>query len=288
MFSFLPVKIKIILKNIECQFLYELRFRAGFPVTANYKNKRVYLTNNGIDYQDNDAVICTLEDIKQIINVVTEQSLYAFNDRIKQGFITTRCGVRIGIAGDCVIDNGQVTTIKNINSLNIRIPHDIEGCANKLLKYVNSNGKIYSSLLISPPTCGKTTMLKDLIKKLNTNNIGSILVIDERGEFNHIGGVNIDTIRYSDKFYAFNYGIRSLSPSIIITDELSEVNDWKCAESAVNSGVKIIATCHGGEVDDIIKKRHFIKGIFDRYIVLKNDGIPGIIKNVYDKDYILI
>lgn len=281
-FNFLPTNYINALSIVDSDYIYEIRLRIGYPVKINFKNKNYYLSYGGLSVNNKNAIICKIDDIKFIINKVTENSIYAYNDRIKEGYISTRDGIRIGLGGECVFVDGKIHTIKNFSSLNIRVPHHIKNCSKKIFDLVCKNNCCNSTLISSPPFLGKTTILKDLALKLNEKNLGSVLLIDERGEFSCIEGQNIDKISYSDKQFAFNIALRALSPSIVITDELSSLSDWKCALNAVNSGVKILASTHSDNLLHLQNKQGFISGIFDRYIFLKNDKF-GKIDKVYDK-----
>jgi len=231
-----------------------------------------------------EHIIATQDLISYILAVATKQSFYAYNNQIKQGFITTDSGIRIGLCGTAVIDSEKVTTIKNISSLNIRISHSVKGCSAKIIDLISFNGIVKNTLIISPPFCGKTTILKDLAIKLNRLDKYSILIVDERAEFENIKGINIDKIKYGSKEFAFNYGIRSLSPDLIITDELSTVSDWNCINNAVHSGVKVLASCHGKDINDIKNKNGFLN-VFERYVILKNNGYAGEVDKILDKDF---
>ncbi len=283
-FSFLPKNIRQALKNVNLDYLYEIRLRNGYPIKINYQNDFCYLSKEGTSLNKNNAIVCSIDDINHIISCATEHSLYAFNDKIKDGFITVENGIRIGICGECVYSNNQLQTIKNFTSLNIRVAHEIKDCAEKHLKYIVNNGVINNTLIVSPPRLGKTTLLKDIASKLNDINKFSILIIDERGEFENVKGENIDSIKFCNKYYAFNYAIRSMSPSIVITDELLSQDDWICAKNVLSSGIKIIASCHSDGIDNLIKKEHFINDIFDRYIILSKNNI-GKIEKVFNKDF---
>lgn len=280
--NFLPDRVVEALRNVNIDKLYELRLRVGAPIKASYLNKNYYLSNYGLTGITDEAMICVQEDVEEILLKSTEHSLYAYNEKIKNGFIPLDNGVRIGIAGECVVDKNEIITVKNVKSLNVRIPHEVVGCADKIFCYIY-DGDVKNTLLISPPFCGKTTILKDIVRKLDVVDEFSVLVIDERGEFSSIRGQNIDTIKYSDKAYAFNCGIRSMSPDIVVTDELCGIEDWKCVFGASNSGVKVIASCHAASIKELINKQSFINKIFDRYIVLKErkEGL-GVLKEVYD------
>ena len=282
--SFLPKQLQIALVNSDTETLSELRLRTGYPVFGIFKGKKIYLSENGETLDKNSAVTCSQKMVSEIIENVTEKSLYAFNDRLKQGFITSKCGVRIGVAGDCVFDNGKIMTIKKISSLNIRIPHEIKNCSAKIFNTLFLK-QAFNTLIVSPPAKGKTTILKDLARKFNDYTDNSVLIIDERGEFGQITGENIDIIKYSDKNYALNYAIRSMSPQIVITDELQSKDDWNSAEQATTDGIKIIASCHGKDAEDLQKKEFFIKDVFERYVFLDAEKPAGTVRKITDNNF---
>ena len=272
-FDFLPVKYKRELDKIDNSKIYEIRLRVGYKPIVNFNNKNQYLSSE----------VCTSGDLISIIKNVTEHSLYAYNDKLINGYLPYAEGVRIGVAGEVVKDRGQVITIKNFTSINIRVPHFIKDCAKKIIQYIYSTHCFNNTLIMSPPFCGKTTILKDIILKLNEIKLGSILVIDERGEFLGVEGEMIDKISYCNKDYAFINGIRALSPSILVTDELYGVNDWDCINRAVKSGIKVIATCHAKKASDLTSIKGFTQGVFERVISLK-DGLKGKIECVYNEE----
>ena len=284
--EFFPDIILNALDKVNIDNIYEIRLRATFPIKLKVKSKYYYLNENGLTDKKDGAITVSQEDLMQIISFVTENSLYAFNDRIKNGFLTTSEGVRIGICGECVFDKDKIITVKDFTSINVRIPHKIKNCSRKVLEHFNMN-YIPSSLIVGEPSFGKTTILKDLIEKINDFD-KNLLVIDERGEFYDVKGENIDKISYSDKLYAFSYAIRSMSPQVVFTDELITSSDWKCVENASNSGVKIIASLHGNCIKDVMNNDFFKKGVFDRIFILDNKGSPGIVKEVYNKELLKI
>lgn len=283
--SFLPLRIKNALDRADTDILSELRFRTGYPIFGLYGGKKIYLSESGVTLNRENAIVCSQETVLETVENVTEKSLYAFNDKLKQGFITSKNGVRIGVAGDCVFDNGKIVTIKKISSLNIRIPHEIKNCSSKIFNKLFLK-ETFNTLIVSPPAKGKTTILKDLARKFNEYTDYAVLIIDERGEFGQISGENIDLIRFSDKNYALNYAIRSMSPHIVITDELQTQDDWKSAEQASAGGIKIIASCHGKDAEDLRKKEYFKKDIFERYVFLDAEKPAGTIREISDKDFV--
>lgn len=279
-FSFLGEEIAGALKKIDLDKLTEIRIRRNFPVLCKYSFERRYLTSNGIDFINTNAIIADDSIIKNIVNLLTEHSIYAHNEKIKQGYLISENGIRIGLVGDCVYDGEKLISIKNFSSLNIRIPHDIKDCSNTIFNEILKNGKIKNTLIISPPAFGKTTILKDIAFKLNKENLFSILILDERGEFVSVRGENIDAIKFTNKNHGFSIGLRSMSPDVIITDEICGVQDWGYLVSAKNSGVNIIASIHSDSLENVKKKKEFIDNIFDCYVVLKGDKLPGVVKEI--------
>jgi len=280
--DFLPDCILSNIKKYDIEKIYNIRLRINQPILINYNFQTLELLENDTDNDKKQTIICSENDILQIIDKVTKRSIYAFNEKIKNGFINAEDGVRIGICGECVFDKNGIVTIKNFSSLNIRIPHQIDGCANKIYNVLNKN-LCQNILIISPPFCGKTTLLKDLAKKIDKQYNKNIFIIDERGEFLTVNGRHIDSVRYCDKLFAFEYGIRVMSPDIVITDELMSESDWQLTKKAVNSGVKIIASCHADSLNSLMQKDYFIPNIFDKYVVLKNYVKPGEIEGIFDK-----
>ena len=281
---FLTDRLRSALNKADMRSFSEIRLRIGFPIYGVQNGKRIYLSENGVTLEKCKAYICSDQDIMHCIEFATEKSLYAFNDRLKQGYLTTKDGVRIGLTGDCVFKDDKIITIKNISSLNIRIPHEIKDCSRKIYDKLFLH-KILNTLIIAPPSKGKTTILKDLARKFNEYTENSILIIDERGEFANIVGENIDKVKFSNKLYALNYALRSMSPNLVITDELQTFDDWQSAKVAASSGIKIIASCHGNDVFDLKKKDYFIKDVFQRYVVLDNEKPAGTVRNFYDQNF---
>lgn len=277
---FLPAPVFGALEKIQIGQLYELRLRADAPITLNYGFKRLYLGKDSLTLCENDAIRCDSDMIEETVFRAADFSIYAANESIVRGFITTKDGVRIGIGGECVFENSKLITIKNFSSLCIRIPHFVEGCASEIYRRVFNDG-IKNVLIVSAPGYGKTTILKDLSVSLTKNR--NVLIIDERGELSDKRLCMGDVIKYCDKSYAFSYGIRSLAPQVVITDELSGKNDWECIRNAVNCGVKVIATAHGDVLSDIRNRAEFIDGLFKRYVLLYSEGQAGRIKNIYDE-----
>lgn len=276
---------EIFINNLAVQ---EIRIKANKPVIVNLSYKEIIL-----------GFVPSIEELKQILVRISNYSLYAYEEEIRQGYITIKGGHRIGIAGECVLNKGEIKTIRNISSLNIRICHEVKGCSNEVMKYITKNDSILNALIVSPPKCGKTTILRDMARNISNgmplyNLKGKkVSVIDERSEiascFNGIPqldiGIRTDILDNCFKKDGMIMAIRSLSPEIIICDEIGTYGEIEALNMAFNSGVNIIVTIHGYSIDDVYKRTVFKEllenSILDRIIVLSSRKGPGTIENIY-------
>jgi len=289
----LPCSIVEPIKNrLNFDRLFELRLRSGKAITVNYGGKIFYLGKSGICEKLEDAFVASSGFVNEVVVRSTDYSLYAANDQLKTGFLSLKGGVRIGVCGEVVIEGGQVKTIKNFNGINIRIPHEVIGCADRIYKECFSDG-LNNTLIISPPGAGKTTILRDLARVLGLREPKvNVLIVDERCEiaasFGGKSSMNVgehsDVFVLSPKSFAFGAGIRALAPDVIITDELASEDDTRAVSLAVNSGVCVIASVHGKNVNDIKRKSGFnelVEGeVFEKFVVLSGRKGPGTIEEV--------
>lgn len=226
------------------------------------------------------------EDIKVIIQKISNYSLYAFEEDIRQGYITIQGGHRVGLAGQCVIENNSIKTIKNITSLNIRVCREIIGCSNNIMNSLVEKNKINNTLIISPPKCGKTTLLRDITRNISNGMMELSLtgkrtvVIDERSEiaacYKGIPQMNVglrtDVYDNCIKSDGMMMAVRGLSPEVIICDEIGTYKDMEGLMMAYNSGVSIVATLHGRNVEELYKRpvfREIVENkIIDKVVVL--------------------
>lgn len=282
----------IISKNYLSSFIYEIRIRINKPIMINYRGKYEKLVDKSFGGKE---IIANSELINFIVTVATKQSIYAFNDEIKHCFIQFESGVRIGVCGTVVYNNGQILTIKNITSLNIRIAHQVLNCSEKIIDFVCQNKIVKNTLVISPPGCGKTTLVRDITKKLSSENgINNILIVDERFEIAGGGdkslevGPTTDIISGCEKSVAFDEALKTMSPTVIVTDEISSEKDIVSIMQAICSGVKVIATAHAGGIHDL-KNKKFLSSLvsgkfFDRIISLSNRNGVGTVDGVFDEN----
>ena len=279
--SFLPKNIKAALENVNFNFISEIRLRRGQPVIIEYKGEYKYINSLGI--ADSERGLISVGDIEPIINEATGGCIYNYVEQMKSGFITVEHGVRIGIAGEYVTQNGQVQAIRNLTSLNVRIPHNVIGCSDFLIENLLFND-LHSTLLYSKPGFGKTTMLRDIAINLSRKKKSNILVFDERNEISATDengngfdlGDSVDVIRCHNKKSAIASAIRAMKPNIIVTDELYGDDDIKAMEYAVNCGICVIASSH------VCNKEILKKMPFEFYVELVGIGIAPVI---YDKNF---
>ena len=278
MLSFLPQYIQNALNKVNIQYLYELRLRRDKPIMVNFNGKYQYLTSFGIGERREKALRCSANDIEDIVYRAGNFSVYSVEEQIKQGFLTTKDGIRLGLAGEYVFDHEKPLTIRNFTSICVRIPHEIYGCASDIYDICMSN-KIKSILIASPPGFGKTTILRDLGRIIAEKTRKNILICDERGEIS-VGtlGDTCDVIRYANKTTAFEAGVRAMRPDVIITDELSD-KDVLALKKVVEAGVQVVASAH--YLDISLIKMTFMD-IFEEIVVLDNQKI-GKIKGIYNQ-----
>lgn len=282
--------------------LEEIRLRAEKPLMLqNYRNEWFVKVDGSLETTPEKAVIVTQKGISRTLELMSENSIYAFQEEIKNGYLTIKGGHRIGIAGRVVYDGNFIKNIKDISGLNIRLSNQIIGCAGKIMRYlIKGKSSICNTLLISPPQCGKTTLLRDIARglsdgmpELNFKGI-KVGIVDERSEIaacfkglpqNNVG-MRTDVLDGCLKSMGMTMMIRSMSPDVIITDEIGCEGDRDAVLGALNAGVKIITTAHGYNISELKSRREVLKlledKVFERYIVLGNSRGPGTLVEVID------
>jgi len=298
--NYLPKSLVNTIDKIPYNSLCELRLRADNAVMVNILGENYYLCENCVSQNMEQAYKISKGEIQSIISKISNNSLYTINEQLISGFVTLPGGIRVGVCGEVVDIDNKVKTVKNISSLNFRFPHFIKNCSLKIYPYIVSFNNVKSTLIVSPPGAGKTTMLRDLVYQLSEKEkLLNILVVDERKEiasiFNgkdYIKLNNIDVITLCSKQFGFTNGIRSVSPNVIVTDEINLDKDCEIIENALTCGVKVIATIHASSIQDLKNKPQFReilnKKLFERYVVLSATNGLGTIDGIYDENLALI
>lgn len=268
----------------------EIRIRTGRPV---------FLYINGKEHML-EKVTADAGLVKEILNIISHHSLYAFEDEIRQGFLTIEGGHRIGVSGKAVLEGREIRTIKDISGLNIRLAHQRIGCADQVMPWLYKDGKLQNTLFISPPGAGKTTMLRDVIRQVSDGNpYGSgqtVSVVDERSEIGACVrgvpqcelGVRTDVMDRCPKVQGMLMMLRSMAPQVMAVDEIGTREDLNALFDVMKCGCRILATVHGDSVDDVRKKKVLNEmmdgGMFARYVVLSGVPHPGILDGVYNEE----
>src|SRR5690625_2221610 len=274
-------------------FLLEIRCRLNQPIELVFE-KHVEWIKEKIPNEQ----VCIF-----IINQLSEYSLYRMEDELREGYITIEGGHRVGLAGKVNTFNGFVKAIQHITFLNIRIAKENIGTALPIIPYLYSKDYL-NTLLIGPPLTGKTTLLRD-ITRLIASGWGTVQpkkvgVIDERSEIaasikgvpQHHVGLRTDVMDACPKAEGMMMLIRSMSPNVLIVDEIGSEKDVQSLIEAIHAGVSVISTIHGQSISELKKRPSlqpiFRKNIFKRYIVLEKDTIPGKIKYIFNQNEVNI
>ncbi|SES62994.1 stage III sporulation protein AA [Anaerobranca gottschalkii] len=284
---YFPFEIKDVIISIfknypNCE---EIRVRVNKPLSLFVQGREV-ATNFIVDK----------EIIEKIFYLLTNYSYYSVEQELQNGYLTIPGGHRVGICGKAVVEKEKVKTLVDINSLNIRIARQQRGIGDKVLPYLIRENSFLSTIILSPPNCGKTTLLRDLVRILSSSDRFSfkVGVVDERSEiagcFRGIPqldiGKRVDVIDSCPKKEGMIMLIRSMSPHILATDELGKKEDIEALEYAVTAGVNVLTTVHGKDLFDLKNKPYFCEilnlNLFKRLIILSNKGGMGTVEDIID------
>ncbi len=270
--------------------IQEIRLRAGRPIVVYMGERELFLDRAGC-FTDSlsKAAEITAEELEELLGHICRYSPYAYEDELRQGFLTVDGGHRIGVAGQAVLENGgYIRTIKNISFVNIRVSHQVKGAADGILPRMYGPGGLKSALLLSPPGCGKTTLLRDLIRQISDGNpYGEGLtvgVVDERSELagSYCGvpqndlGMRTDVLDGCPKAAGMLLLLRSMSPRVIAIDELGSREELEQLKKAAACGCRILATAHG-ECQEDLERRFDVdargwRRLFDMTVLLGKEG----------------
>ncbi len=254
--SAVPERLRQVLAEVPADKLMEIRLRSGNALSLVFIDGVFYVTPKGrITNNYKEAIIVTGNDIRRGMELITRSSVYAFENEIKNGYVTLSGGHRVGISGDAVTENGKLSHIRTVQSLNYRFAREVIGAADTVMHLVCDKGIIKNTLIVSPPMCGKTTMLRDIARQLSEAG-RRVSIVDERGEIAAFSfgmspfklGANCDVLSGVNKADGMLIMLRSMSPEVIITDEIGDERDFEAIREIKKRGVKVITTLHGTDI----------------------------------------
>lgn len=292
-----PVRLLLEEAGLDFGKLQEIRMRIGRPLLLVYHNEEKILTQEK-KIQTGKHIV-TKEEIRETLEYVSHYSLYAYEQEMRQGFITIEGGHRVGVSGKVILEQDRVKNLQYISSINIRVAHEVIGCADPIFPYITRDRQVCHTLIISPPCCGKTTLIRDLIRQVSDGNAYvkgcSVGVVDERSELGgcYLGvpqnelGMRTDVLDGCPKAQGMLMLIRSMSPQVIAVDEIGSPEDIHAMEYAMQCGCTLIASVHGRDMEEISEKPVLSEMVrkkrFERYVVLETRKRPGEIRAVFDQ-----
>ncbi|MET3699197.1 stage III sporulation protein AA [Bacillus oleivorans] len=243
---------KSVLEEME-----EIRIRVGRPIEISVQGKASFLP-----YQT------TMEDALHFLDKLSHFSMYTLEEELKRGYITIEGGHRVGLAGKVILENGQVKAIRDVASFNIRIAKENIGIADRWVPYLYKRGKWLHTMIIGAPQSGKTTLLRDLARFISSGSSDGLIeaakvgIVDERSEIagcmNGIPqlqfGPRIDVLDACPKAEGMMMMIRSMSPQVLIVDEIGRTEDTIAILEAVNAGIQLIMTTHGSSYEEVLNR----------------------------------
>jgi stage III sporulation protein AA len=299
--SMIPQQFRDCLRQLPNQVLAqleEIRIRKEQPIELIYGNVSRFLCSNGeLSAHPKKGWKIGAHEMEKITNLISQHSIYALEEELKRGYVTITGGHRIGITGKAMLEKGEVKAIRDISGFNIRIAREKKGVALPLIPYLLESGRILNTLILSPPQCGKTTLLRDLARVFSYGNVHlsgkKVSIVDERSEIaGSINGIpqkdvgpRTDILDACPKAEGIMMLIRSMSPDVIIADEMGRSEDAMAVQEALNAGVSIITSAHAASLQDLNRRptlsRMMAQGMFERYIVLGRSKGVGTVEGIF-------
>ncbi len=297
----LPAEIKSLLlatTQATREQIEEIRLRSGQPLALGLQGQEVFLNPEGkLTSEATEGYRVTLDQVAATWQRMGRFSVYALEEELRRGFLTLAGGHRVGLAGQFLQEEGR---LKQVTSLNVRLAKELPGIAALVLPYLVENGIVLNTMIVSPPQGGKTTLLRDLIRQISTGvrRLGlpghKVGVVDERSELaGSMDGVpqldlgpRTDVLDASPKVEGLWLILRSLSPQVIVTDELGGASEAAALSDAARAGVRILATAHARDWSDLWGRNGTRllseEKIFQRYVILGSSLGRGTVENIHD------
>ena len=246
--SILPPELRAGLARFELSAVEELRLRAGHPPAALLRGQERPIP--GV------SAPVTSRMLEQILSAATGHSCYSAEESMREGYVTLPGGHRIGLCGTAAVQDGRVRAIRSVSSLCVRIARQIPAAPPELVRRLRE-----SALILGPPGCGKTTLLRDCVRQLS-NSGQRVCIVDERGELAacHLGAAQLDVGAHTDvltgcpKACGIPLLLRGMRPDWIAVDEITAPEDIRAMEQASYCGVRFLATAHASGPHELQKR----------------------------------
>jgi len=289
---YLPPSIRGVLLKTPPELqrrVQEIRLRVNAPVVLSAPDGEWMVTVGGeAVLNGRDLLHSTTADVTGCFHLLCEHSVYAHQEELRNGYISTRNGCRAGVAGFAVVDKGEVLSVRNVTSVCIRVARRHDGCAARLAARLSENGRIHSALICGEPSSGKSSILKDLarifssgeaLKRFRTS------VVDERGELSFGGGLaECDVLLNCPKAVGIGQAVRCLAPDVVLFDELGSEDEIGAVTAGLYSGVAAITTAHCRDAAALMRRPGLMQairgGAFDYIVMLEGRQAPGVVSRI--------
>lgn len=260
------------------QGIEEIRLRPGRPVLVEGGGQKIWI-----------PPVLTIADMQETLNILSQYSFYAFAEQLARGYLTIRGGHRIGVAGRVAVEGGRVTALVEPGSLNFRIARQLMGVGKPVLPWLLQEGQLQNTLILAPPGCGKTTLLRDLVRLVSDELELTVGVVDERSELagSHRGipqlnlGRRTDVLDCCPRDQGLIMLVRSMGPQVVAADEIGVESDAIALENVLAAGVSVLTTAHARDLEEArarpVLHRLLAQGCFGRVVMLdRHRGLPSL------------
>lgn len=304
----IPEPIRSLVGKLEREIvgeLEEIRLRVGRPLALEVGGMSLFLTPQARLTRDKDqGYVVGSQDMSRLLQLVSQSSFYALEEELRQGYITIPGGHRVGLGGETVVQGGRINHLKHISSASIRLSRQIPGCADAVMPFlIRKNGGLpYRTLILSSPRCGKTTLLRDIVRQLadGVGNLGfpgvNVVLVDERSEVagcyhgipqNDVGTCT-DVLDGCPKAEGMLMAVRALSPAVVATDEIGSQEDLAAVREMLNAGVAVVTTVHAASLEELRRRVVWAdileQQVFERFVILGRSCGCGTIEKILAAD----